>query len=87
MEIDSDVKRSEIESLVRELMEGDQGQVMKYKAKEWKRKVEEATASPTGSSCLNLEKMINKVLLAPRDKINGDVILPGITGLGTYGES
>jgi len=27
------------------------------------------------------------VLLAPRDKINGDVILPGITGLGTYGES
>jgi hypothetical protein len=31
--------------------------------------------------------MINKVLLAPRDKINGDVILPGITGLGTYGES
>lgn len=87
MEIDSDVKRNEIESLVRELMEGDQGQVMKYKAKEWKRKAEEATASPTGSSCLNLEKMINKVLLAPRDKINGDVILPGITGLGTYGES
>lgn len=65
MEIDNDVKRNEIESLVRKLMEEDQGQEMKYKAKEWKRKAEEATASPTGSSRLNLEKMISKVLLAP----------------------
>ncbi|KAK4424322.1 7-deoxyloganetin glucosyltransferase [Sesamum alatum] len=62
MEIDNNVKRDEVETLVRELMDGEKGKKMKEKALEWKRKAEEAT-SPGGSSYLNLEKLINEVLL------------------------
>ncbi|GLT26071.1 hypothetical protein SLA2020_011580 [Shorea laevis] len=62
MEIDSNVKRDEVEELVRELMEGEKGGEMRKKAAEWKRKAEEA-ASADGSSFLNLDKMINEVLL------------------------
>ncbi|RZC89562.1 hypothetical protein C5167_027106 [Papaver somniferum] len=42
MEIDNNVKREEVESLVKELMEGEKGKNLKKKAMEWKRKVEEA---------------------------------------------
>ncbi|KAL9359330.1 hypothetical protein Peur_047453 [Populus x canadensis] len=66
MEINSDVKRGEVESLVRELMGGEKGSEMKKKTREWKKMAEEAITS-TGSSCMNLDDMINKVLLSPRD--------------------
>ncbi|KAF7850390.1 hypothetical protein BT93_L5566 [Corymbia citriodora subsp. variegata] len=65
MEIDSDVKREEVERQVRELMEGERGKEMKRKAMEWKELAREATC-PSGSSFLNLDELINKVLLSPR---------------------
>lgn len=66
MEIDSNVKRDEVESLVRELMEGEKGKEMKKKALEWKRKAESATVNSEGSSYRNLNQMI-QVLQSPRD--------------------
>lgn len=63
MEINSDVKRAEVKSLVCELMKGEKGKEMKKKALEWKQRAEEATSAPAGSSYLNLEKLINEVLL------------------------
>ncbi|KAF7847318.1 hypothetical protein BT93_L3091 [Corymbia citriodora subsp. variegata] len=65
MEIDSDVKREEVERQVRELMEGERGKEMKRKAMEWKEMAREATC-PSGSSFLNLDEVINQVLLLPR---------------------
>ncbi|GKV41124.1 hypothetical protein SLEP1_g48696 [Rubroshorea leprosula] len=65
MEINSDVKRDEVERLVRELMEEEKGREMKKKALEWKRMAEAAAASPSGSSAMNLDKVINEVLLYP----------------------
>ncbi|KAF5195519.1 Udp-glycosyltransferase 85a2 [Thalictrum thalictroides] len=62
MEIDNNVKRNEVEILVRELMEGDKGKEMKLKVMEWKMKAEEAT-SPGGSSYVNLDNLVNQVLL------------------------
>lgn len=68
MEIEGDVKREKIESLVRELMEGEKGRELKTKAEEWKRLAEEAaTSKPAGSSYANLDKMINQVLLSGRE--------------------
>ncbi|GMI90962.1 UDP-glucosyl transferase 85A3 [Hibiscus trionum] len=65
MEIDNDVKRDEVESLVREIMEGEKGKEMKKKALEWKRKAEESIVNPDGSSFKDLDNMI-QVLLSPR---------------------
>ncbi|WCJ44438.1 UDP-Glycosyltransferase superfamily protein [Euphorbia peplus] len=62
MEIDSDVKRDEVERLVRELTEGEKGEAMKRKALEWKRMAAEA-AEEGGSSRRNLENVIKDVLL------------------------
>ncbi|PON95605.1 UDP-glucuronosyl/UDP-glucosyltransferase [Trema orientale] len=64
MEIDNNAKRGEIELVVRKLMEGEKGQVMKKKAMEWEKMAQDATIGLTGSSCLNLDKMINQVLLS-----------------------
>ncbi|KAK3430089.1 hypothetical protein EUGRSUZ_E01564, partial [Eucalyptus grandis] len=58
MEIDSDVKRDEVERQVRELMEGEKGKEMKRKAMEWKEMAREA-ACPSGPSFLNLDELIN----------------------------
>ncbi|XP_002513938.2 7-deoxyloganetin glucosyltransferase isoform X1 [Ricinus communis] len=66
MEINSDVKRNEVESLVIELMDGDKGKAMKKKAMEWKRIAEEAV-STKGSSYQNLDNMIKQVLLSFKD--------------------
>ncbi|XP_030440033.1 7-deoxyloganetin glucosyltransferase-like [Syzygium oleosum] len=65
MEIDSDVKRDEVERQLRELMEGEGGKEMKRRAMEWKEMTREATC-PSGSSVLNLDEVIDKVLLLPR---------------------
>ncbi|KAL5777233.1 hypothetical protein ACOSP7_010159 [Xanthoceras sorbifolium] len=66
MEIDNNVKRDEVESLVRELMDGEKGKEMKKKAQEWKKLAEESITSPSGSSYINLNKLINELLLSPR---------------------
>ncbi|PPS03703.1 hypothetical protein GOBAR_AA16955 [Gossypium barbadense] len=62
MEIDNDVKRDEVEKLVRELMEGVKGMEMREKAMEFKKKAEEA-AMLNGPSFVNLENLIKEVLL------------------------
>ncbi|KAG8363997.1 hypothetical protein BUALT_Bualt19G0080500 [Buddleja alternifolia] len=61
MEIDNDVKRDDVELMVKEMMDGEKGKKMKEKATEWKRKAEEAVELG-GSSYLNLNKLINEVL-------------------------
>ncbi|KAI7997153.1 7-deoxyloganetin glucosyltransferase [Camellia lanceoleosa] len=61
MEIDNNVKRDEVEKLVREIMEGEKAKKMKNKALEWKKLAEKAT-SPGGSSSLNLDKLVNVLL-------------------------
>ncbi|KAK4579436.1 hypothetical protein RGQ29_029200 [Quercus rubra] len=63
MEIDNDVKREEVEKIVKELMEGENGKKMKKKAMEWKKLAEEAT-EPLGSSSINLNNLVNEVLLS-----------------------
>ncbi|XP_048434273.1 7-deoxyloganetin glucosyltransferase-like [Pyrus x bretschneideri] len=62
MEISNDVKRDEVEKLVRELMDGEKGKKMKNRVVEWKEHAEEAT-SPHGSSSKNLDNLVNQVLL------------------------
>ncbi|KAH7522875.1 hypothetical protein JRO89_XSUnG0091300 [Xanthoceras sorbifolium] len=62
MEIDNDVKRDEVEKLVRELMEGEKGEKMRNEAMEWKKKAMEATGLH-GSSYLNFNKLVEEVLL------------------------
>ncbi|XP_015880792.3 7-deoxyloganetin glucosyltransferase isoform X2 [Ziziphus jujuba] len=62
IQINNDVKRDEVEKLVRELMEGKKGKEMRNKAIEWKRLAEEATGS-IGSSSKNLDRLVNQVLL------------------------
>ena len=61
VEICSDVKREEVERLVRELMEGQKGKQMKRKAMEWMRLAKEATG-PQGSSSTNLDKLVREIL-------------------------
>lgn len=60
MEINSDVKRDEVEILVRELMEGEKGKEMKKRAEEWKKRAEEAAAIG-GTSHSNVAKLITDV--------------------------
>ncbi|OAY45123.1 7-deoxyloganetin glucosyltransferase [Manihot esculenta] len=57
MEIDNDVKREEVEKLVRELMDGKKGKEMERQAVEWKIKAEEAT-TPGGSSHRNFVELL-----------------------------
>lgn len=61
MEIENDVKRDQVEKLVRELMEGEKGKKMKSKAMEWKKLAEEA-ASPQGSSSINLDNLVSRLV-------------------------
>ncbi|KAH7833557.1 hypothetical protein Vadar_007536 [Vaccinium darrowii] len=61
MEIGGDVKRDEVEQVVRKVMGGEKGKKMKEKAMEWKRLAEKATRSD-GSSTLNLNMLVKKVL-------------------------
>ncbi|BFG25817.1 hypothetical protein CerSpe_120910 [Prunus speciosa] len=62
MEIDSNVKRDEVEKLVRELMEGEKCEKMRNKADGWKKLAEEATGAQ-GSSFINLDNLVNHVIL------------------------
>lgn len=58
MEIDSNVKREEVEGLVREMMEGEKGKEMRLKAREWKERAEQAATSG-GSSYGNMNRLVN----------------------------
>ncbi|OIT32503.1 PREDICTED: 7-deoxyloganetin glucosyltransferase-like [Nicotiana attenuata] len=69
MEIDNNVKRDEVESLVRELMVGDKGKKMKEKAMEWKKLAEIAAAEHSGSSYVNIEKVVNDILLPTKHEV------------------
>ncbi|KAL9289793.1 hypothetical protein ACSQ67_024448 [Phaseolus vulgaris] len=62
MEIE-DVKRDKIESLVKELMDGEKGKQMKEKALQWKKLAKSAASGPYGTSFLNLDNMVHEVLL------------------------
>uniref|UniRef100_A0A5B7AAB1 Glycosyltransferase n=1 Tax=Davidia involucrata TaxID=16924 RepID=A0A5B7AAB1_DAVIN len=61
MEVNHDVKRDEIEALVKEMMEGDKGRQMRSKAQEWKKKAEEVT-DIGGSSYNNFDRFIKEAL-------------------------
>ncbi|KAL0438917.1 UNVERIFIED_CONTAM: 7-deoxyloganetin glucosyltransferase [Sesamum latifolium] len=63
---DSDVKRDEVEILVRKLMISEEGREMKRRAMEWKKL---ARVSAQSSSSENLEKVISRVLLAPSKEL------------------
>ncbi|CAA7060496.1 unnamed protein product [Microthlaspi erraticum] len=67
-EIGGDVKREEIETVIRELMDGESGKKMRAKAEEWRRLAEEATESKRGSSVVNFETVVNKFLLGQRSE-------------------
>ncbi|CAN1183388.1 7-deoxyloganetin glucosyltransferase [Linum perenne] len=62
MEIDKDVKREDVEELVRELMKGNKGYEMREKAQDWARLARESTGSH-GSSTIAFDRLINQVLL------------------------
>ncbi|KAL7245584.1 hypothetical protein ACSBR2_000836 [Camellia fascicularis] len=68
MEINSDVKREEVERMVRELMGGERGKEMRRKVMEWKKLGEEATACSVGSAYLNFEKLVGGVLMSTGSK-------------------
>ncbi|KDP29705.1 hypothetical protein JCGZ_18640 [Jatropha curcas] len=59
MEVNHDVKRNEIESLIQEMMEGENGK--KEKALEWKKKAEAATKIG-GSSYNNFSRFIKEAI-------------------------
>ncbi|KAH6758980.1 UDP-glucosyl transferase 85A2 [Perilla frutescens var. frutescens] len=61
MEIDNNVKRDEVQNLVRTLMVGEKGEEMKKRAMEWKNLARESAKK---SSYQNLRKVIDQVLLA-----------------------
>ncbi|XP_042517115.1 7-deoxyloganetin glucosyltransferase-like [Macadamia integrifolia] len=65
-QIDNNVKREDVERLVRDLVVGDKGKEMKKKAMEWKKKAEEAIALG-GSSYLNFNNLVNQVLLPKKN--------------------
>lgn len=62
VEVDHDVKRSNIEDLVKEMMEGEEGQRMRGNALELKKKAEAAT-NVEGSSYRNFDRVITEALL------------------------
>ncbi|XP_071714182.1 UDP-glycosyltransferase 85C1-like [Rutidosis leptorrhynchoides] len=60
MEIERNVKRNEVEKLLKELMEGAKGEKLRNKANEWMKKARIAIAT-NGSSFLNIEKLVNEI--------------------------
>ena len=63
MEIDRDIKKEEVQEIVRKLLEKDKGKKMKKKAVE-RKKLAEKAASPLGSSSINLKLLVSAVLLS-----------------------
>ena len=63
MEIDCDIKKEEVEEIVRELLAANEGKKMKEKAVQWKKLADKATR-PLGSSSINLKILVSAVLLS-----------------------
>ncbi|KAJ3697560.1 hypothetical protein LUZ61_001265 [Rhynchospora tenuis] len=63
MEIDNNVKRADVELLIREIMGGDKGKKMKERALKWKQSVAMATQNG-GPSLVNFQKLVNEVLIS-----------------------
>ncbi|KAK9939555.1 hypothetical protein M0R45_016247 [Rubus argutus] len=61
MEVNDDVKCDEIETLVKEMLEGEKGMKMKQKAKEWKKKAVAAT-DIGGTSYNNFDRLIKEAV-------------------------
>ncbi|KAK8476631.1 hypothetical protein V6N12_044916 [Hibiscus sabdariffa] len=61
MEVDHDVKRENIVSLVNKMMEGEEGKKMKEKALEWKKKAEAATGVG-GLSYSDFDRFVKEAL-------------------------
>ncbi|KAI0495907.1 hypothetical protein KFK09_022214 [Dendrobium nobile] len=61
MEINNDVRRNEVEELIREMMGGVNGKKMREKAVKWKERAAKATG-PNGSSVVNLDRVVSEVL-------------------------
>ncbi|XP_031274696.1 linamarin synthase 2-like [Pistacia vera] len=61
MEVNEDVKRDDIEALVKEMMQGDKGKQMRQKAQDWKQKAE-ATTDIGGKSYNNFNRLIKEAL-------------------------
>lgn len=60
MEIGGNVKRGEVEAMVRELMDGEKGEEMRQMAGNWKNKAR-AAIKESGSSYTNLEKLVEQM--------------------------
>jgi hypothetical protein len=63
MEIDTNVKRDAVTSLIAELMDGEGGRKMRKRAQEWREKAIMA-AKPHGPSHRNFDELVRDVLLA-----------------------
>ncbi|KAJ4967703.1 hypothetical protein NE237_014404 [Protea cynaroides] len=61
MEIGNDVKREEVQTLIKDLLEGEKGNTMRKNVSEWKEKAEAATQQG-GSSYSNFDRLISEVL-------------------------
>ncbi|KAF6175676.1 hypothetical protein GIB67_022678 [Kingdonia uniflora] len=61
--IGNDAKREEVEVIVREMMEGENGKKLREKASEWKDMAQKATKEK-GSSRNNFDRLIKEALLA-----------------------
>ncbi|CAN4107959.1 unnamed protein product [Withania somnifera] len=66
VEIGKNVKRDDVEKIVKEMMYGDKGKKVKKKVSEWRKLAEEAIGVE-GSSSLNLDKLVKDVLLSNYD--------------------
>ncbi|KAA8536451.1 hypothetical protein F0562_028929 [Nyssa sinensis] len=64
MEIDTDVRREQVEGLVRELMKGEKGKEMREMVTEWKKRAEAAT-KPGGSSYINFDMLVKHLKQEP----------------------
>lgn len=71
IEISADVKRKEVQAVIRELMDGEKGKKMKSKVKEWQHLAKEAMEDKHGSSKLNFELVVNKLLVREEEIMLG----------------
>ncbi|KFK42212.1 hypothetical protein AALP_AA2G226100 [Arabis alpina] len=63
IEIGDEVKRERVEAVVKEVIDGEKGKRIRETVVKWRSMAEEASESPSGSSYLNFETVVNKVLM------------------------
>lgn len=68
MEISNDVKREEVEGLIKELLGGEKGIELRKMAMKWKETSSKAI-EPDGTSFLNLKRVISEVLVQGKDHV------------------